>query len=623
MQRSARMQKSTDNRRAKRLVTVLAVTVALLALFFVVTQPSRAQDNAIPVPFSPPSAQAGEPLYQRNCAPCHGASGMGDGPTAPSLPAPPAHFANPATMWPLSPSELFSVTHNGRIEALMPPWGNQMTDLQIWNSVAYAWSLHTTEQELASGASLYAASCATCHGEAGAGDGPDTNEPMQDFTDQQWAIAQSQADLRSGWLAAHADIGADLLPDQQRALLEYIRSFSIASPWSEPVVTGDGSIAGTVTQGTSGGGEVEGLEATLGVWLGSERVTTFTTTVEGGRFAFPQLSTDPSLNYIVSIANQGVSYSSDLLSLSPLTPTVTGNIVVFDSTDDASVLRVDRMNWIIETLPQTLTIGQIYAVGNTSDRTYVGNRSDPDMPAPTFAMAIPDGATNLAFENGILGGRFVRQDDRVYDTLAVAPGAGTRQIILRFDFPYSGASATISQPLLYQTGELNLFVGDRPGLLVDASPLAPQGVQDIGTGAIYQLLTGASLAPQTIEVALDGLPTKPGDETSASGIDDIPGLTSTIPLPATTPLMPDWTVWLVAGVVAAALLGALVWSFTRSAQEESAASDAQRASLVDQIALIDDLHAQGALADDKWLAERTRLKQQILDLPPAGDERSF
>lgn len=606
------------SRRCLRALQVAGPLLLLLCLLVVAARPAQAQQEPVPTPVAPPSALAGAPLFAQNCAACHGPTGNGDGPTAPSLPTPPTRFASAPTMWTLSPSHLFSVTHNGRIEVLMPPWSNQMSDLQIWNSVAYAWSLHTSEQEITSGERLYAAECADCHGVGGAGGGPESTSPMADFSDQAWAMTRSQADLRSGWLAAHPEIGGELLPDQQRALLEYVRSFTIDLPWSDAYSAGEGAILATVEQGTADGSSVEGLPVTLDAWLGSERVATFTTTVEGaaaessGTFTFTELSTNPNLVYVASVAHEGVSYSSDLIALSPLTPSVMGTITVFDTTSDASVLRIDRLNWIVETQPLSLTVGMIYAFGNTSDRTFTGERSDPDVLAPTVAMQIPNGAINLAFENGIVGGRFVQEGDVVYDTLAVAPGAGTRQIILRYTLPYTGTTAEIAQSLLYTTSELNLFVGDVAGLEVDAPMLAAQGVRDIGTGANYQFFTAVDVAAQTVEVGLAGLP---------EGVAALPPPLATSAAEGasvrTAPLMPTWAAWLVGVLAAATLIGALVWARGQRARDDAGVAQEQagaRDALIAQIALLDDLHAAGSLAEDRWQNERQRLMQQLKTL---------
>jgi mono/diheme cytochrome c family protein/plastocyanin len=46
-----------------------------------------------------------------------------------------------------------------------------LDDEQVWDLVAYTWSLQTTPEALSEGQRLYAANCAACHGESGQGDG--------------------------------------------------------------------------------------------------------------------------------------------------------------------------------------------------------------------------------------------------------------------------------------------------------------------------------------------------------------------------------------------------------------------------------------------------------------------
>jgi mono/diheme cytochrome c family protein/plastocyanin len=47
----------------------------------------------------------------------------------------------------------------------------EMDDQQVWDLVAFIWQSNTTPAGLAQGERLYAANCAACHGETGAGDG--------------------------------------------------------------------------------------------------------------------------------------------------------------------------------------------------------------------------------------------------------------------------------------------------------------------------------------------------------------------------------------------------------------------------------------------------------------------
>jgi plastocyanin len=51
------------------------------------------------------------------------------------------------------------------------PAAGALSDAQVWDLVAWVWSSHTTTADLAVGRALYAADCAACHGESGAGDG--------------------------------------------------------------------------------------------------------------------------------------------------------------------------------------------------------------------------------------------------------------------------------------------------------------------------------------------------------------------------------------------------------------------------------------------------------------------
>lgn len=51
------------------------------------------------------------------------------------------------------------------------PLTNGLSDMAVWDLVAVIWERNTTPETLASGRALYAANCAACHGEDGAGDG--------------------------------------------------------------------------------------------------------------------------------------------------------------------------------------------------------------------------------------------------------------------------------------------------------------------------------------------------------------------------------------------------------------------------------------------------------------------
>lgn len=141
---------------------------------------------------------------------------------------------------------------------LMPPWANQLTDDEIWNTVAYAWSLHTDAAASEMGAQLYAKSCAACHGVAGAGDGTEAVGEVNDFTDLAYTTFASRSAWLTGWETAHADIGADWTQVQKENALEYIRTFSYIH-WASPYrAVSAGVITGTVSFGVDAPQQVEG-----------------------------------------------------------------------------------------------------------------------------------------------------------------------------------------------------------------------------------------------------------------------------------------------------------------------------------------------------------------------------
>jgi mono/diheme cytochrome c family protein/plastocyanin len=61
-----------------------------------------------------------------------------------------------------------------------------LSDLVVWDVVAYVWAQHTTSAALIAGEKLYQVNCAACHGENGAGDGQ--------FADEMKAIAEKNND---------------------------------------------------------------------------------------------------------------------------------------------------------------------------------------------------------------------------------------------------------------------------------------------------------------------------------------------------------------------------------------------------------------------------------------------
>ncbi|MBX3015712.1 MAG: c-type cytochrome [Caldilineaceae bacterium] len=598
------------------LVIVLFSTQAAYA-----QQPSPTFDlSQVPTPVSPPFALAGQAIYQESCAPCHGMEGLGDGPTSPQLPSPATVFANPDAIWERSPAQLFHTTKFGRIENLMPPWQNQLDDTQIWQAVAYAWSLHTSQTETDAGAALYAQSCANCHGPQGAGDGPAAPPNLVDFTDRGYAMARSQADWLAGWQTAHADLGADWSIEEQRQVLETIRSFSYTPPWQSAYQAGSGIITGTVTQGTPGGIAVAGLTATLEAYVSFTPIASFTTTVDSrGVFTFTEVSTDPSINYVVVVAAEALNYTSPLLTFAPDQTALQTQLAIYGTTTDGSTVRIDQLHWIIDSRPGIVVMGEIFTFSNTGDRTFTGTTVDGVAVPVTVAFRVPADAQEVSFENGIIGGRFQQVGDMVYDTMPVVPGQRTRQIIMRYFVPVANESANFTQEFLYPIDQMTVLVTELPELEV-AVPGFTLARRENLQGQNYQLWQPEGGVPAGVTVQLMGLLQEGDTDPRAVESGTAPVGTSTS---SVVPLLEPWAPWAVGAAVVVGLISVAGWAWQqqrtgrRSPRQEL---QAQQNLLILQIADLDDQYGVQAVADAHWQQERAHLKAQLLQITTRLEE---
>lgn len=570
--------------------------------------------NQVTPPMGAPVARNGAAIYLENCAPCHGQTGMGDGPTVPDLPDPPTAFADPDAMWELSPAMLFHTTKYGRLEKLMPPWQNQLSDEEIWQAVAYAWSLHTDAAFVAPGADRYALSCESCHGPVGAGDGPDAEVDMVDLGDPVYAMTQSQADWMAGWEAAHPDIGADWDSDTQRQVLEYVRTFSYVPPWESSYRPGDGVIRGIVEQGTAGVTLPLTSSVSLDVFDQFMPVASFTTSLDAdGGFTFTDLAVDGNLVYLASVATEGISYSSPLIRLSADAPETDTTITVYGTTTEAQDIVIERSHWIIDSQPGALLVGQILAFGSGGDRTFIGSPIEGSGITATVGIYIPSDAQEVSFENGVIGGRFAQVGDWVYDTTPLVPGEATKQIVVRYALPYEGNAYRYTQQFAYPMRDINLLIAELPQLRTDVTVLESMGAQEF-QGRSYQIYQGVDLAATEIEVSLTGLlppgSADPRDEIDSTGAANV---TSSMGTATFAP----WMAWTSGSIVVAFLLGAFAWVWRSGRTEPDGRKDEQpteRDELLRRIAQLDDLMAQGKLDEESWQAERALLKAKLVEM---------
>jgi plastocyanin len=129
------------------------------------------------------------------------------------------------------------------------PAFNHLSDLEVWDVVAWVWHSNTTPDELQLGRELYTANCAACHGENGAGNGvfadqlaensssghtgqtmgEQTQRPA-DFTDPEKMLSASPAHLQGkiirGGMGTGMPYWGPIFTDNQiSALVAYLWKF--------------------------------------------------------------------------------------------------------------------------------------------------------------------------------------------------------------------------------------------------------------------------------------------------------------------------------------------------------------------------------------------------------------
>ncbi len=610
----------------KRFVTAKAVAanVGGFILVLLLGAAVQAQTSApvdAPAPPERPSAMLGASIYQQNCAPCHGANGNPADVTALTTGARPQPLTTSAALWEMAPAAAFQLTKFGGQSDAKPALHGYLNDRQIWQALFYAWSLHTNVAELADGAALYRAECAACHGESGRGDGPRAENLMVDFTDLRAMNQRSLASLDEGWRIAHAEIGAELDEAERVAVLEAIRAFTYLPPWESPYVPGEGAITGRIVQGSAGASIPADQEVTLMVYMSFIPVSAFTTTVDAaGNFAFTQAATSPDVVYYVGTTYEDVAYGSDLFALSVTTPTVELVIPIYETTSDASGLRFSRAQAVIDHQPGALRVRQLLLVANDGDRTVVGEPIGGGDRTVTVPLPIPAAATEVEFQGGALGARYIQVGDTLYDTTPIRPGAQSRQIVLAYTLPYADTRADIAAAFAYPVESLSMLVADLPELAVEVSePLEFVGNQTVQNVA-YRVWSGALPEPGRLALTLQNL-------IPAGSVDPRRVQTPAPPVaaqPAGADALVSEVPPIFAGIAVAALVlviggGILYGKYSRDKVKTLYALRKEKERLLSAIAALDDRHDLGEIDDEVWSAERVALMNSLRNVNDSLD----
>jgi len=587
----------------------------------------QAQAISGPVfPVVPPDPAQGAAIFIEKCAPCHGDTGMGDGPSAASLSVPVAALGDPQLARQRTPAEWFTTVTQGNIERFMPPF-TSLTDRQRWDVVAYAFMLSETPETIAQGQSLYQANCAACHGDQGKGDGPDaaglTTAPG-DFTDQEQMTEKSGLQLaqaiRQGVGEAMPGYAEQLSEAEVWALAAYVRNLGFvassemaaaepplpeatpANPQEATQMAQAGNPLGVVTvsiKDSAGQTLKLDMPVTLYAFDNMQFVysTTQSTQIEG-TYTFEGVEMPAGRAFISSVDYSGVTYGSDVASVSDASAPLPLDITVFETTTDASKLVVDRLHIFFDfSIPENVQVIELYIIQNQSEYTVVAENDG----GAVVNFHLPKDVTNLQFQDGEIGGRYLQTEDGFADTQAVRAGAGDTQVVFAYSLPFK-RKLKFSQLQEMPINSAVILVPE--GVKLKGDNLQDGGLKDV-QGASYQMYTLQSIpAGGDVSVEISGSPK--GAAASIGAIDTRTGLLIGL------------------GALGVALIVAGVWIYRRdraanitdedeaeAEEEEEAMPEANPEQLMDAIIALDDGYQAGELPEEAYRQRRAELKARL------------
>ena len=592
--------------------------------------PSQPPPSGPLYPLISPNPAEGALIYTDKCAPCHGSTGQGDGPQASQLPNPPAALAALEVARKSTPAEWYSLVTQGNLDRFMPPF-NSLSDRQRWNVVAYLYTLSIPQETLAQGQELYKANCASCHGLQGSGDGSEAASLQvapTNFTDQERMASRSPTQLfeaiSAGIAPAMPTFDTKLTEDERWALAAYLRSLTFASPAEiarsqetpVPLTTSEAGSTGTplasvteVENGTitgqvvnASGGEVPtDLTIDLSGFDEMKQTYTATTTIEpDGSYTFLDVEMPVGRAFITSTEYNKVAYSSDIAVVEAGKTNLELSLPIRETTTDSSVLSVDRMHILFEYGdPDTLRVIELWILSNLSDRTLVATEEG----APVVTYRLPEGATNLQFEDGVLGERYMETPGGFGDTDVLRPGPGLRQLVFSFEMPYRSRLEFV-QPIDLPVNAV-VILGPEEGVNVKSTQLQDAGtrqMQDIS----YHMYTSDRLeAGSELAMTISGRPKG-------------------------TSLVAGSSTNLVIGLLAfgIALIVAGAWLFRRNRAERTGIEAAEELdeellpgeaaedpeTLLDAILALDDQYRAGELPEEAYRQRRSELKAHLKDM---------
>jgi mono/diheme cytochrome c family protein len=584
-------------------------------------------------PAQVPNVANGEAIYVEKCLPCHGETGMGDGPQGIQLGVTVTAFGLPEIAHGKSPAEWYEVVTRGRMDRFMPPF-TSLSDQERWDVVAYVKTLHTTPELIEQGKELFEANCTNC--------------TTDFFTDQEKMSAMTEVELARLARQGNENVpafGSNMNEDELWAVAAYLRSLSFdatlpqevaavtETPVSAEAVTpsaeaGTPSVEGTPIEGTPqaevtseatvtsqpGFGTISGsvdnqtgsdlpsnLKLTLRGYehgtdpsLGPQEIVTLEGIInEDGTYTFTNVEIPANRIFIAEVTATGMTAESGFVVVAEGDTSVSmPPIVLYATTTDTSALVFDEVRLFVEYGDTDVQIYGVYSFRNTGDKTIVVELKDgTEVPF----VKPPEGTVAKGYEGLQDSEPFVNTEKG----FAIPPSQGSYGLIVISTTP-KAEEINIKQPFVVPASTFTVFLPE--GVKAENTSMTDHGLQTIDTFNFQVYTVGNVSAGNTVEFTVSGTP----KETTA---------TST-----TETTNPNQNMLIGAGAVGVALILAGAWLYLRDrsrVNEEEDEEDAEQNNnaefdsaeeVMDAIIALDEQHRAKKISDETYQKRRAELK---------------
>jgi len=538
-------------------------------------------------------AEKGKAVYDAKCLQCHGPTGNA---------IPDSDFSDQALMAKLNQDDIAGFINRG--VGSMPGFGGLMPDADIYAVAAFVRTY-----------TVGAAPVAVASPTATATAVPPSATAALESSPTVAGTAAATSAVAAGTPAATADVTVGT-----PAATETPAATATPAVTSTPTQS-VGSITGKVVNG-SGGSIPTTLKAILHTFEHNTATQQFNevATQEAplsadGTFSFKDVEMPANRAFYVTVNYADSDYQSDPAFPKPGETTFDLPITVYDTTTDASGLLADQVHILLDyTKPDIVQVVQFYIITNPGTKTVIPESKG----GAVVKVSLPAGYTNLQFEQGAIGDRYVKTEDGFADTTPVSPGMKQYQIVFAFDLSlpkpglFGGQKLQFTQLIPVKSNAVSILVPG--GVTVEGANITPSGTQDMGNGVTYQVFGAGPREPGgKLEVSASGAPK--GSAPASTGISSTQGVVIGI------------------GAFGLVLIAAGIWLFWRERNrstddddendededdededEENDEENATQDDLMDAIVTLDDQYKTGNISEKAYRERRSELKAQLKKL---------